>query len=103
MKSQPTLKDLINYAPYSIARRKDSYADIAFEDEGAITVPLQSASTIVDLLNTAFNNGVRKTLSTAKSDPMKVQRSQYDEPVFIPKQMPQEEPVAINSYTKKKK
>lgn len=97
MKTQKSTKDLINYNPYSIARQKDGYADIAFEDEGTITVPRQSASSIVDLLNTAFKNGVRMTVNSSN-------RKSYETetPEFIPKQIPQVEPVAINIYTNKK-
>lgn len=97
MRSQKSTKDLMNYNPYTIARQRDGYADIAFETEGVITVPKNSASNIIDLLNTAFKNGVRMTISS-------VARSNYENevPEIISKQIPQVEPVPINLYTKKK-
>lgn len=99
MKSQKSAKDLMNYNPYAVARQHDGYADIVFETEGVITVPRNSASNIVDLLNTAFKNGVRMTVNSTNS----LTRSSYDsEPEFIPKQMPQVEPVPINLYSNRK-
>jgi len=97
MKPQRSTKDLMSYNPYTVANQKDGYADIAFETEGIITVPRNSASNIVELLNTAFKNGVRMSVNS-------INRNIYeqDTPEFIPKQIPQVEPTPINLYTKRK-
>jgi hypothetical protein len=91
-------KELMNYNPYNIVNQRDGYADIAFETEGIITVPRTSASNIIDLLNTAFKNGVRMTINSIKTNGVQNETSE----VFI-KQKPQVEPdVPINLYSKKK-
>lgn len=92
-------KDLTNYKPYSIGRFKDGYADVIFEQEGIMTVPKNSAQTIVDLLNVAFKNGVTMTLKSTISSSSGTPISQ--EPVFKSRPMPVEEPHPINSYKKK--
>ncbi len=97
MNLQKNTKDLINYNPYNIARERDGYADIAFESEGIITVPKNSASNIVDLLNSAFKNGVRMTIKLTSENGYTNEQKE-----FIPKQKPQVEPVPINLYTKRK-
>lgn len=60
------LRSLINYSPYKVARQQGEYADISFEDEGIMTVPRNSAQSIVKLLNDAFKNGVSTTLKSIK-------------------------------------
>jgi len=77
---------LIEYKPYSISRgKKNGYADIIFEDEGLMTVPETSATTIVTLLNEAFQNGVKMTIKDMSINPM-----------------PQEGHQPINSFKNKK-
>jgi hypothetical protein len=51
------IKD-INYKPYSIGSFHDNYADIIFEDTGVMTVPKNSASAIINIMNEAYKNGV---------------------------------------------
>lgn len=97
MKSLKSTKELVYYDPYTFARQKDGYVDIVFEDEGVITVPKQSAASILALLNNAFKNGVRMAIKSSSINNFKT-----EEPEFISKQMPQVEPIAINLYTKKK-
>jgi hypothetical protein len=98
MGAQKNTKELMNYNPYNIVNQRDGYADIAFETEGIITVPRTSASNIIDLLNTAFKNGVRMTINSIKTNGVQNETSE----VFI-KQKPQVEPdVPINLYSKKK-
>jgi len=94
-------KELVNYKPYSIGRIKEGYADIIFQSEGIMTVPKNSAQTIVDLLNTAFKNGATMALkfqSTPTSNGMIT-------PQLVEvnsKPMPQEEPHPMNSYKTRK-
>jgi hypothetical protein len=98
-----TAKELVNYKPYSIGRIKDNYADIIFQSEGIMTVPKNSAQTIVDLLNTAFKNGATMAFKSAVGN---VQNSNgMNTPQLVEvksKPMPQEEPHPMNSYKVKK-
>lgn len=96
-------KDLVNYKPYTLGKMKnDGYMDIYFENEGIMTVPKNSATAIVDLLNGAFKNGVKMTLkSVSSSIPMPSDNSTLDAN-FKAKPMPLEEPHPINSVVRKK-
>lgn len=98
------LKNLTNYKPYSVVASRDpNYADVFFENEGVMTIPKSSASTIFKLLNEAFQNGVQMTLRSGvgtTSDSINLNPQEF----YKPKpQQPQEEPVQINSFRKKSK
>lgn len=92
--------ELMKHKPYRIGGYNNGYADICFEQDGLITVPKASAKTIVDLLNDAFKNGVKMTLSTKQNQNGLI--SPIPEPGVKAKPMPVEEPHPINSFTKKR-
>jgi ribosomal protein L22 len=95
-KIMKTTNELMKYKPYSIGRyTKEGYADIIFESEGFMTVPKNSAQSIVDLLNQAFNNGVKMTIKSANMQTGSITPS---EPIIKSKPMPQEEPHPLNTY-----
>lgn len=89
-------RDLLNFKPYTMVKRKDNYADVTFQNEGLMTIPLSSASTIIGLLNDAFNNGVKMTLTQTNQNGTVT----IDTQPFIPKPMAQEEPQPLNLYKK---
>jgi hypothetical protein len=96
-KNMKTTNELTKYRPYSIGRyTKEGYADIIFESDGLMTVPKNSAQSIVDLLNQAFNNGVKMTLKSSSIQTGSV--TPPSEPIIKSKPMPQEEPHPLNTY-----
>lgn len=96
-----TTKELTNYRPYNVGRYHDGYADIVFQDEGIMTIPKNSAQTIVDFMNEAFKNGVKMTLKTMKPQTNTL-TSNFDEtPMIKPQSIPQEELHPIYSKIKK--
>ena len=94
-------KNLTSYKPYSISPNRDpNYADIVFENEGLMTIPKSSATTIVKLLNDAFQNGVKMTLkNVSSSETINLNSQEF----YKPNKIVQEEPVPINSFKKKNK
>lgn len=92
-----TAKELTNYKPYTIARYHEGYADIAFQDEGVMTVPKNSAQAIVDFMNEAFRNGVKMGLK--QSQMVQTGSINMETPV-IAKKMPEEELHPIYTYKK---
>jgi len=102
-KNMKTTNELTKYRPYSIGRyTKEGYADIIFESDGLMTVPKNSAQSIVDLLNQAFNNGVKMTLKSSSIQTGSI-TSPSTEPIIKSKPMPQEEPHPLNTYKSKKR
>jgi len=53
---------MLEHEPYSCIMKNYEFADILFENEGLMTVPKNSANTIVELLNTAYKYGVKSTI-----------------------------------------
>jgi len=90
--------NLMDYRPYSLSRQKnnDVYVDIIFQDEGIMSVPKASGSAIIELLNEAFNKGVKMTLNS----PSQIQTEPI-ETKFTPMSMPQEEEHPINRQVKR--
>jgi hypothetical protein len=66
-----------------------------------MTVPKNSAQSIVDLLNQAFNNGVKMTLKSTSIQTGSI--TPPSEPMIKSKPMPQEEPHPLNTYKSKKR
>lgn len=94
--------ELIKYKPYAIGRyTKEGYAEIIFQSEGVMTVPKNSAASIVELLNSAFNNGVKMAIKNSKSTQMQTGSITPDQPIIKSNPMPQEELHPINSYKKR--
>lgn len=89
--------ELLNYKPYAIGRyTKEGYAEIIFQSEGVLTVPKNSASSIVELLNVAFNNGVKMSIKNIVATQVKT-----TDPPIRSKPMPQEDQYPINVYKKR--
>jgi len=88
--------ELLKYKPYAIGKyTKEGYVEIIFQSIGVMTVPKKSATSIVELLNVAFNNGVKMTIEN-------INITQIDQPNIKCKPMPIEEPHPITFYTKKR-
>jgi predicted lactoylglutathione lyase len=92
----------LTYKPYSISINRDTnYADIVFESEGLMTIPRSSAETITNLLNSAFQKGVKMALNNVQLEKMYGSSEADDiKPGYV--KSIQEEPVPINSYKKNK-
>lgn len=92
--------ELIKYKPYAIGRyTKEGYAEIIFQSEGVMTVQKNSAASLVELLNTAFNNGVKMTIKNINTQQMQTGTITPDQ--LKSKPMPQEDPYPINVYKKR--
>lgn len=93
--------ELSKYKPYNIGKyTKEGYADIIFQSDGVMTVPKNSASAIVDMLNDAFSNGVKMTLKNAT---MSTSTFNNPEPVFKSTPMPVEQPHPISAQLTKRR
>jgi hypothetical protein len=66
--NQNKITELLNHEPYSCLMKSYEYADILYENEGLMTVPKNSANTIVDLLNKAYKCGVKSTIKLYSID-----------------------------------
>lgn len=91
--------------PYTMGKSgNNGMVDIYFDSEGLFTVPKNSASAIIDMLNEAFSRGVKMTLlntTTTKSNFVDVLKNNITPPVK-PSVMPQEDATPINNYKPKR-
>jgi hypothetical protein len=88
---------LLDYKPYTVTdlNLKNGYANIAFEKQNVITIPSDSSTTMVKLLNDAFRNGVKHVMKN-------VSIQDEPEPVVKSKPMPLEELHPIYTSIKSK-